>query len=59
MTTTVFKRCSITLDLATIQRAKELSKAKGQSVSSLIRYLLAEASDDAAAKKVQARIERP
>jgi Family of unknown function (DUF6364) len=59
MTRTIYKRCSITLDPGTIQRAKELSRAKGQSVSSLIRYLLAEASEEAATKRVQGRIERP
>lgn len=57
MTRTIYKRCGITLDLGTIKRAKELSREKGQSVSSLIRYLLAEASEDAAAKRLQG--ERP
>ena len=40
MTKVVYKRCSVTLDLATIEKCKELASEKGQSVSSLIRYLV-------------------
>jgi hypothetical protein len=32
----VFKRCSLTLDLATIERCRKLAAEKGQSVSSLV-----------------------
>lgn len=46
MTKTVYKRCSVTLDLGTIQRAKELSSAQGQSVSSVVRYLVGEAYEE-------------
>ena len=35
-----YRRCSITLDLGTIEKCKELASEKGQSVSSLIRYLV-------------------
>jgi hypothetical protein len=47
----VFKRCSLTLDLATIERCKRLAAEKGQSVSSLVRYLVAEACEHATAAK--------
>jgi hypothetical protein len=40
---TVFKRCSLSLDLRTIQRAKELAEAKCQSVSSIVRSLVTDA----------------
>jgi hypothetical protein len=56
MTRTVYKRCSVTLDLGTIQRCKELANVKGQSVSSLIRYLVAEASEEATVKRVRREI---
>ncbi len=41
----VFKRCTITLDATTIRKCKELAVAKGQSVSSLIRYIVSETYD--------------
>ena len=39
----VFKRVSMTLDLATAQKCRELASQKGQSVSSFVRYLVVEA----------------
>ena len=54
MTKIVYKRCSLTLDLATIERCKKLVAEKGQSVSSLVRYLVAEAFEEmVAAKEVE------
>jgi hypothetical protein len=47
----IYKRCSLTLDLGTIEKCKELASEKGQSVSSLIRYLVGEASEEATAVK--------
>jgi hypothetical protein len=51
MTNVVYKRCSITLDLGTIRKCKELASEKGQSVSSLIRYLVFGAYAEARAAK--------
>ena len=54
MTKIVYKRCSLTLDLATIERCKKLVAEKGQSVSSLVRYLVAEAFEEmVAAREVE------
>ena len=39
MTKIVYKRCTMTLDLSTTQKCRELAEEKGQSVSSFIRYL--------------------
>jgi hypothetical protein len=47
----IFKRFSMTLDIATAQKCKELANQKGQSVSSLVRYLVAEAYDKASLAK--------
>ncbi len=44
--TTVFKRISLSLDQRTIDRCRELAQAKGQSVSSLVRYVIAQVYDD-------------
>jgi hypothetical protein len=46
----VFKRCSLTLDLATIERCKQLAAEKGRSVSSLVRYRVGEAYDEASGR---------
>ena len=55
----VFKRCSLTLDLATIERCKRLAAEKGQSVSAFVRLLVSEANEEAtAAKKVERSGER-
>jgi len=51
MTNVVYKRCSITLDLGTIEKCKELASEKGQSVSAMLRYLVAEAFEEATAAK--------
>jgi hypothetical protein len=51
MTKVVYKRCSITLDLGTIEKCKELAGEKGQSVSSLIRYLIFGAFEEATAAR--------
>ena len=37
MTKVVYKRCSVTLDLGTIEKCKELASEKGQSVSAMLR----------------------
>jgi hypothetical protein len=55
MTKVVYKRCSITLDLGTIEKCKELASEKGQSVSSLIRYLVFGAYEDTRAAKREER----
>jgi hypothetical protein len=58
MTKIVYKRCTMTLDLATTWKCKELAEEKGQSVSSLIRYLVGEAYDKAqASKKIELNLE--
>ena len=44
-TQNTYKRCSLSLDLRSIQRCKELAEARSQSVSSLIRLLIAAAYD--------------
>jgi NTP pyrophosphatase (non-canonical NTP hydrolase) len=51
----VFKRCSLTLDLATIDRCKQLAAEKAQSVSALVRLLVGEAYEEAAAAKREER----
>jgi hypothetical protein len=52
----VYKRCSITLDLGTIRKCKELASEKGQSVSAMLRYLVAEAFEEATAAKREERV---
>jgi hypothetical protein len=39
----VYRRCCLTFDIATTHKVKELAAAQGQSVSSYVRYLVAEA----------------
>ena len=56
MTRVVYKRCSITLDLGTIEKCKELASEKGQSVSAMLRYLVAEAFEEATAAKREERV---
>jgi hypothetical protein len=51
MTKTVYKRCSLTLDLATIERCKQLAAEKAQSVSAFVRLLVGEAYEEASATK--------
>jgi hypothetical protein len=51
MTKTTFKRCTVTLDLATIRKSKELASEMGQSVSSVIRYVIGHAYDEAVQAK--------
>jgi hypothetical protein len=51
MTKTVYKRWSITHDPVTIRKCKELANAKGQSVSAMLRYLVAEAFEEITAGK--------
>ena len=55
MTRTVYKRCSMTLDLGTIRKCKLLAAEKGQSVSSLVRYLVGEAYDEASGEMARKR----
>jgi hypothetical protein len=55
MTRVVYKRCSVTLDLGTIEKCRELASEKGQSVSSLIRYLIFGAFEEAAVAKREER----
>jgi hypothetical protein len=47
----VFRRISMTFDLKTVQKCRELANEKGQSVSSLVRYLIREAHEKATAAK--------
>jgi hypothetical protein len=49
-----YRRCSITLDLGT----KELASEKGQSVSAMLRYLVAEAFEEATAAKRDGELSR-
>ena len=42
----VFKRCSLSLDLRTIARCKELAKSRAQSISGLIQLLVAQAYEN-------------
>jgi hypothetical protein len=56
MTKVVYKRCSVTLDLGTIEKCKELASEKGQSVSSLVRYLVGEAYDEASGEIARKRV---
>jgi hypothetical protein len=42
-----YRRCSITLDLGTIEKCKELASEKGQSVSAMLRFLVAAAFEQA------------
>jgi hypothetical protein len=51
MTNVVYKRCSITLDLGSIRKCKELASEKGQSVSAMLRFLVAEALEQARGAK--------
>jgi hypothetical protein len=51
MTNVVYKRCSITLDLGSIRKCKELASEKGQSVSAMLRFLVAEAFEQARGAK--------
>ncbi len=51
MTKAAYKRCSVTLDLATIDKCKELAGEKGQSVSSFIRYVIGHVYDEAVGAK--------
>jgi hypothetical protein len=39
----VYRRCCLTFDITTANKVKELAAAQGQSVSSYIRYLIADA----------------
>ena len=55
MTRVVYKRCSVTLDLGTIEKCKELASEMGQSVSAMLRYLVAEAFEEATAAKREER----
>jgi hypothetical protein len=55
MKRTVYKRCSLTLDLGTIAKCKQLAAEKGQSVSSLVRYLVGEAYDEASGEIARKR----
>jgi Ribbon-helix-helix protein, copG family len=50
-----YRRCSITLDLSTIEKCKELANEKGQSVSAMLRFLVAEAFEEATAAKREER----
>jgi hypothetical protein len=45
----VYRRCCLTFDITTAHKVKELAAAQGQSVSSYIRYLIADAWHRAAA----------
>lgn len=56
MTKIVFKRCSLTLDLATIERCKHLAAEKGQSVSAFVRLLVSRAYEEASATTEAARV---
>lgn len=52
----VFKRCSVTFDLGTIKKCKDLAIGKGLSVSALLRLLVADAAGQAkAAKRARTR----
>jgi hypothetical protein len=51
-----YRRCSITLDLGTIEKCKELASEKGQSVSAMLRYLVAEAFEEATAAKREEQV---
>jgi len=53
-----YRRCSITLDLGTIEKCKELASEKGQSVSAMLRYLVAEAFEEATAAKRDGELSR-
>lgn len=55
MSKIVYKRCCLTLDLGTIRKCKELANDKGQTVSSLIRYIVGQIYEEAVGPK---RIER-
>jgi hypothetical protein len=47
----VYKRCSVTFDLATITKSKKLALEKAPSVSALLRLLVADAAEKEVAKK--------
>ena len=49
MSKIIYRRCTLTLDPATIRKSKELAVSKGQSVSALVRWLIALAYEDAGA----------
>jgi hypothetical protein len=58
MTRVVYKRCSVTLDVGTIEKCKELASEKGQSVSAMLRYLVAEAFEETTAAKERGELSR-
>jgi len=51
MTKTVFKRCNLTLDQKTIRECKELANERAQSVSALVRLLVAQAYEESTRKR--------
>ena len=57
MSKIIYRRCSLTLDPATIRKSKELAVSKGQSVSALVRWLVGQAYERAEVVSPE-RIER-
>jgi hypothetical protein len=51
----IYKHVSMTLDVETIRKCRSLANRKGQSVSSLIRYLVCGAYEKATAAKREER----
>jgi hypothetical protein len=52
-----FRRCSVTFDLNTIKKCRELAAQKGQSVSALLRLLVSDAAEEEAAKKARTGVQ--